>query len=390
MTVLYLDCFAGISGDMFLGALVDLGLSCETLSARLSKLPVEGWEIRASKAVKNGITGTKVDVITTEQKSHRHLKQIVELIDAADLDPIVKQRSTAVFHRLAEAEAQIHNTTPEKIHFHEVGAIDAIVDIVGAMIGIRELGIGAVYASPISLGRGFVECQHGRIPIPAPATLKLLEGVPVVSSGIEAELTTPTGAAIVTTLADRFGEMPAMSIGRIGYGAGNRDLEIPNLLRAIIGEETDHRFLTDTVALIETNIDDISPELTGYAIERLFQIGALDVYTTSIGMKKNRPGVMLAAMAPLPKQDEIIREIFRQTGSLGVRVRTVHRKILERETITVGTVYGDVRVKIGRMADGVVSVAPEYDDCRKLADDNSVPLKQVYGLAQEAAHQQIK
>lgn len=259
MRVIYFDCFAGISGDMTLGTLVDAGLNLDDLKHELLKLNLDGYEITSEKLTKNGISGTQVKVKIDEQKAHRHLKDIYKIIDGSDLCDDIKTKSKKIFERLAVAEARIHNTTIDKIHFHEVGAVDAIIDIVGSVTGLYLLGIEKVYASKIHLGRGYVNCQHGKIPVPAPATVELLKDIPVYSTGIEKELTTPTGAAIVTTLAKSFGNIPEMNVEKTGYGAGNGEIEIPNLLRAIIGDVANGDYGTDMVTVIETNIDYMNP-----------------------------------------------------------------------------------------------------------------------------------
>ncbi|PKK82571.1 MAG: TIGR00299 family protein [candidate division Zixibacteria bacterium HGW-Zixibacteria-1] len=385
MKAIYFDCFAGISGDMTLGALVDAGLDIEKLKTELAKLKLEGYTITTEKVTKNGITGTKVNVQIEEQKAHRHLKHINEIIDNSDLGDDIKQAGKKIFLRLAEAEAKIHNTTIEKIHFHEVGAIDAIIDIVGSVIGIKLLGIEKIYASRIHVGRGFVDCRHGKIPVPAPATVELLKDVPVFSTGIEKELTTPTGAAIISTLADSFGNLPAMNIGQIGYGAGTSDLEIPNLLRVMIGEVAKSDYETDAVTVIETNIDDMNPEFYEYVSEKLFKQGALDVYTSPVYMKKSRPGVLLSVIADNDRIDDIISILFSETTTIGVRMHQVERMKLQREITTVNTIYGDIRVKISKYKGQIKNIAPEYDDCKKIADENNIPLKDIYDAAKKAA-----
>jgi len=385
LRVAYFDCFAGISGDMTLGALIDAGLDIEKLKAELSKLNLGGYKISSEKVVKNGITGTQVYVQVDEQKTHRHLRHINEIIDNSTLDDDIKNRAKNIFRRLAESEAKIHNTTVEKIHFHEVGAVDAIIDIVGAVIGVKLLGIKKVYASKIHTGRGYVNCQHGKIPVPAPATMELLKDFPIYSTGIERELTTPTGAAIITTLADSFGNMPEMMVEKIGYGAGTGDLEIPNLLRIIIGEDRSDAYESDTVTVIETNIDDMNPEFYEYVMEKLLDNGALDVYTAPVLMKKGRPGTLLSVITDENKLDYIISVLFSETTTIGVRMHRASRKKLHREVVTVSTEYGDIRVKLSRYKGQVINIAPEYKDCRKIAIKNNIPLKQVYNAAKRTA-----
>lgn len=384
MKAIYFDCFAGISGDMTLGALVDAGLDIEMLKSELSKLNLMGYGISAEKVVKNGITGTRVNVEIEEQNAHRHLRHINEIIDNSTLDDDIKLTAEKIFLRLAEAEAKIHNTAIEKIHFHEVGAVDAIIDIVGAVIGIKLLGIEKIYASRIHVGSGFVECRHGKIPLPAPATAELLKNVPVYSTGIEGELTTPTGAAIITTLAESFGNMPLMNIRQIGYGAGTSDREIPNLLRVMVGEIAESDYETDTVTIIETNIDDMNSEFYEYVSEKLLRLGALDVYTSPIYMKKSRPGVLLSIIADHDKIEDILSVIFSETTTIGIRMHHAERMKLQREVVTVATQYGDIRVKISKYKDQVKNIAPEYDDCKKIAAEKNIPLKNVYDAARRA------
>jgi uncharacterized protein (TIGR00299 family) protein len=385
MKTAYFDCFAGISGDMTLGALVDAGVDIDELRTELAKLNLSGFSVEPKKCVKNGITGTKVTVITEEQKAHRHLSHIVEIIEKSGLSDNVKKRSIDVFHTLAKAEAKIHNTTPEKIHFHEVGALDAIVDVVGAVVGLELLGVEQLFASPVSVGTGFVECQHGKIPVPAPATMEILQGAPLVATGIEAELTTPTGAAIVKTLATAFRPFPPMTLESIGYGAGSRDHEIPNLLRIVVGDAANGGFETDQVDLIAANIDDMNPEHYEHLLERLFDEGALDVTLTPLIMKKGRPGIELNVMARPADTERMTETVFRESTTLGVRVQRITRKILPRESLTVATSYGELRVKISKLEGRVRDVAPEYEDCKRLAKANKAPLREVYNEARRCA-----
>jgi len=389
MKSVYFDCFSGISGDMILGALVDAGLPLADLEAELDKLGVDGYTLSAEKAVKNGIGGTSVKVMTEEQSAHRHMKDIVEIIEASSLSQAVKTLGINVFKTLAEAEAKIHNTTPDKIHFHEVGALDAIVDVMGAVVGLELLGVTSVHASPVHVGSGFVECAHGKIPVPAPATLEILRGVPTYSTGIAAELTTPTGSAILTTLADQFGPMPSMTIDSIGYGAGSRDLEIPNLLRLIIGSESGDGYIVDQVELVEANIDDMNPEHYDYVIDRLLAQGALDVTLTPLMMKKHRPATRLSVMAQPSDVQKLIKTLFAETTTMGIRHQIIQRQKLPREVRTVATPHGEVRVKVAWLDGQVHIVAPEYDDCRKLAEDHGVSLKEIYRMAQLAAYQTL-
>ena len=329
MKIIYFDCFAGAGGDMILGALIDAGLSVEDLKEELSQLSLSGYEIRAEKSIKKGISGTKFHVNVSHDHHHRSLNDILKIIDGSSLSDDVKGQSKKIFTRLAEAEGKIHNKPVEEIHFHEVGAVDSIIDIVGTVIGLDRLDIREVRVSRIHVGTGFLECAHGTLPVPPPATLELLKNIPVYSTGIESELVTPTGAAILSTLSSCFGEIPSMCIEKTGYGLGSRDLTIPNVLRILVGE-TDDNYDVDTVQLIETNIDDMNPQFYEYIIESLFAHGAKDVFLTPIIMKKNRPGVVLSVLASPEKIDELIDIIFQETTTLGVRISEVKkRKILK-------------------------------------------------------------
>ena len=378
MSIAYFDCFAGVSGDMTLGGLVDAGLPLEELTNALAGLKIDGYRIEAEKVVKNGITGTKIHVITEEQHAHRHLRHIREILDAGELPDVVKEKSLAVFQTLAEAEAKIHNTTPEKIHFHEVGALDAIIDVVGAVSGLQLLSIDRLIVSPISVGTGFVLCQHGKIPVPAPATLEILKGLPIRSSGIEAELTTPTGAAIIRTLAAEFGPVPDFTPTSIGYGAGSGDLEIPNLLRVVVGEAKTGGYELDRVDQIEANIDDMPPEHYEHVMDRLFERGALDVVLIPVLMKKSRPAVQLQVLADPARTEALLATVFRETSTLGVRVNAVSRKKLPREVREVETEFGMVRVKVAFLDGAIRGFAPEYEDCLKIARAQNLPLRRVY------------
>ena len=385
MKFAYFDCFAGASGDMILGALIDAGLSVDILKEELGKLSLSGYDVSAKKGTKRGISGTTFDVAVSEDHHRRGLKDVVAIIQNSILSDGVKTHSQGIFTRLAEAEAKIHNTSVDKIHFHEVGAVDAIVDVVGACIGMEKLGIEEVHVSTIHVGTGTLECAHGTLPVPPPATLELLKDVPVRSSGIEHELVTPTGAAILTTLAKGFGPMPAMTVDNTGYGLGSRDLEIPNTLRVVIGER-DEGTGEDAVQLIETNIDDMNPQFYEYIIEALFAQGAKDVFLTPIVMKKSRPGVILSVLASPEDVEKLTGIIFQETTTLGVRISDVKKRhVLEREIITVKTEWGEARVKIRRMKDGSQTVAPEYDDCKRIAGEKHVPIREVYEAVKRAA-----
>lgn len=380
MKLCYFDAFSGISGDMTVGALLDAGASFDALRDALSSLGTEAT-FRAEKVKRRGIAGTKFHVDAGESKAHRHLHHIHRMIDSAPLPEKVKANSKAVFRRLAESEAKVHASSIEKVHFHEVGAVDSICDIVGACFCLDNLGVEAVACSEINVGSGTVNTEHGVLPVPAPATADLLTGKPVYSRGPAVELTTPTGAALVSTLAGKFGSMPPLRILATGYGAGERDFkENANVLRVIIGETTG-AFEATSVTVIETNIDNTTPEVLGHTAERLLEAGALDVTLTPVQMKKNRPGCTLGAIARPEDVEKLASILFAETGTLGVRFHTAERRVLSRELTEVETAYGPVRVKF---AEGG-SFSPEYEDCRRLALERSVPLRQVMAAASAVA-----
>ncbi|MBW3624628.1 MAG: nickel pincer cofactor biosynthesis protein LarC [Armatimonadetes bacterium] len=386
MRTAYFDCFSGASGDMIVGALLDAGLSLDTLRAELEKLKLSGWEITLGRRVRAGISAADFDVQTEEDAPERGFTEIKALIEAGDLSPRIKERSIAVFRRLGEAEAKVHNTTLEKIHFHEVGAIDCIIDICGACIGLDMLGVERIVASPLPQGYGFVRCAHGRMPIPTPATIEILRGCPTYSVDVEGELVTPTGAAILATLADEWGRLPSLTPEVIGYGSGKKDFgPRPNLLRIILGETESTGRAGDRppteVRVIEANLDDMNPEGYDWVVQRLFDAGALDVTLTPIQMKKGRPGVTLSVIAAPEKEESLVDLLFRETTTFGVRTSPWQRHVLDREFRTVSTPYGDVKVKIGRRNAETVTASPEYEECRRLAEAAGAPLKDVYRAA---------
>lgn len=384
MRIAYLDCAAGIAGDMLLGALLDAGLDADLLRNEIAKLKLEGVELTAEKCVRRGITGTDFQVKVAHDHAHRRLSTIEKIIDGSELGSAVKERAKAIFRRLGEAEARVHGIPIEKVHFHEVGAIDAIVDIVGAAIGLEALGVGRVVCSPLNLGSGTAKAAHGVMPVPAPATASLVKGLPTYSDGPAVELTTPTGAAIAATVAESFGKMPAMTIDAVGYGAGDRDFpDRANMLRVLIGEAAAATEATE-VWVIEANIDDMSPEIAGYARERLLAEGALDVVLTPVFMKKDRPGYTLSVIAKPEDRTRLGDVVFAETTTLGVRAYPAQRRVLERESIEVETPYGPVRVKVGREGSRVLNAAPELEDAKKLAQDKNVPLKEVLEAARFA------
>jgi uncharacterized protein (TIGR00299 family) protein len=374
----YFDCFSGISGDMTLGALVDAGLPLEVLRAELAKLNLPGYTLSSEKVRRSGISATKVHVVLDEKdQPARHLADISRIINGSSLSPVIQQKSLAIFHRLAEAEAKVHGTTPDRVHFHEVGAVDALVDIVGSVIGLEHLGITEIIGSPLNVGSGTVHTAHGKLPVPAPATVELLRNIPLYSSSITFELTTPTGAAILSTLAASFGLLPQMKVDRIAHGAGNKDFShTPNVLRLMIGELLP-AYGEDRSTLIETNIDDMNPQLYDHVIERLLAQGAQDAYLTPIIMKKGRPAILLSVLCDRMNTDAVLDTLFRETTSIGVRIGETGRKKLQREVRQVETSYGTVRVKVSRRGDEIMTVTPEYGDCKMLAEEKKVPLKSV-------------
>lgn len=379
MKICYFDAFSGISGDMTVGALVDAGADWVQLEGALLSLGL-GASFRIEKTKRKGMAASKFHVDFDEQKKHRHLPHIEKIILQGNLSENVKRNALAVFRRLGEAEAKSHNVPIEKVHFHEVGAVDSICDIVGACVALDLLGVQEVRGSRINVGSGTVNTEHGVLPVPAPATAELLKGVPIYASGPEAELTTPTGAALVTTLASGFGTLPSVSVEAQGFGAGNKEFPMQaNVLRVLIGERT---YATEaaTVSVLEANIDDATPQVLGYAMERLLQAGALDVTLTPIYMKKNRPATMLSVIATPETQEQLAGILFSETPTLGIRLHQAERRILARNVTTVETAYGAVRVKY---SDGG-SFNPEYEDCRKAALDHSVALRQVMAEANAA------
>ncbi|NQT51977.1 nickel pincer cofactor biosynthesis protein LarC [bacterium] len=399
MRTAYFDPFSGASGDMILGALLDAGLDLDALRAELATLPLHGYHIEAEKVTRHGIAATKCDVVLDHHHhdddhgghhhhEHRGLSDVLAVIDGSTLPDADKERAGAVFRRLAAAEAKVHACSVEDIHFHEVGAVDAIVDIVGAVVGLRLLGVEQVASGPLRTGTGFVQCAHGRLPVPAPATAELLGGFPSVGTDLEGELTTPTGAALLTTLADVFGPRPPMTLDAIGYGAGTRESEsVPNLLRACLGDATPFGAdgtESDQVLVLEANLDDLSPEIAGHAIERLLDAGALDAFLTPIQMKKSRPGVLLSVIAQPQDAAALEDIILRETSTFGLRRTPASRRKLRREWVEAATPYGTVRVKLGRIGDDIVQAAPEYEDCRRAAAEHHVPLKAVYQAALDA------
>ncbi len=393
MKAAYFDCFSGISGDMTLGALVDAGCSIEVLRTKLQSLQVPGWEIASEKVWKNGMAATHVRVKTQDTQTHRSLTAILGILQQSDLPRRVKERASAIFTQLGEAEASVHDVPIEKIHFHEVGAVDAIVDIVGACIGFEELGFEKFACSPLNVGGGTAKTAHGVLPVPAPATARLLIGKPTYSNGVQKELVTPTGAAIVVTLCDVFGPQPAMQVSAIGYGAGTTDLGgQPNVLRIMVGELTDKAVDSHggTIRVLEVNLDDMNPQIFGYLLEKALAAGALDVFATPVQMKKSRPGTLITILCKPQDEGKFQEMLFAETSTLGVRSHLVERRALPREFVKVSTRFGEVRVKLSRTAGRVEHAAPEFDDCRKLAEEKNVPLHEVMEQAMLRFEEQFK
>jgi uncharacterized protein (TIGR00299 family) protein len=366
---------------MLLGAVVDLGLSLEELRAGLARLGVEGFRVESRTVDRSGLAATKVDVVAeTAGQPHRHLRHVLAILDGSSLEPEVKERAAGLFRRLAEAEAAVHGTTPEKVHFHEVGALDSIVDIVGGVLALRWLGPARFVSSPLNVGTGTVAMSHGTFPVPAPATARLVEGVPVYGAG-EGELLTPTGALLVTAHASEYGPLPLMRVERTGHGAGGRDTKgRPNVLRLVVGTEAAGEG-GERVLVLETEVDDAPPQLLGSLIERLLAAGAVDAFLTAVQMKKGRPGVLVTAVAPPLAREAVEEVLFRETTTLGVRRQEWERTALEREVRTVDTAYGPIRVKIGLRRGAVYNAWPEFGDCEKAAAAHGVAVKEVLAAA---------
>jgi uncharacterized protein (TIGR00299 family) protein len=381
----YFDCFCGISGDMTLAALVDLGVPVDWLTHQLCRMPLVGFDLTVKPLTRNGIQAKIVQVDIKDDRISRDYAEIQNLIQNSNLSDRVKRESLAIFETLAEAEAAVHGIPTEKVHFHEIGGIDALVDIIGTVLCLEYLGIQAVRSSKIPLGSGFVPSRHGILPIPAPATLEILKNIPVYGTGVDHELVTPTGAAIVATLAESFDCPPEMIIQKTGYGAGTRDLEeMPNLLRIIVATLSAKE--TNPIVVVETCIDDMNPEIFGFVMDRLFEDGALDVYWIPVFMKKNRPGTMVQVLCPQNRRDVIIDRLVTETTSIGIRYHDVHRRILQREPIEIETTFGTIRVKRITYPGGNVRIVPEYEVCKKIAYENDLPIRTVYDtITQDAA-----
>jgi len=376
MRTLYFDCFAGASGNMVLGALLALGVDVQELKRNLGTLDIAEFDLAVSRVDRSGIAATHVEVKVPHEHIHRHLGDINRIIDRSQLSDSIKARSKSIFRRLAEAESKVHGIDLDEVHFHEVGAMDAIVDVVGACIGFEMLGIERFACSKIHVGSGFVKMAHGNFPVPPPAVAELLTGIPVYSTEIEGELITPTGAAIISTLCDSYGVLPEMKVEVTSYGAGTREYtDFPNVVRLMLGETANAKVAnvsTDRLILIETNIDDISPQILGYVMERSFELGALDCWFTPIQMKKNRPATMVSILCKSVNKDIFAELLYSETSTIGVRIREVDRECLSREMVSVETRYGTVDVKIARRANEVMNAMPEYDQVKKLAREKGV------------------
>jgi uncharacterized protein (TIGR00299 family) protein len=396
MRIAYFDCFSGISGDMIVGSLLDAGLGFESLQNELEKLNLPGFRVKLERLRRKSIAGTKFNVEIEKEDREKQLGDILEILEKSGLEGKIVSRATEIFERMATAEGKVHDRKIDEVHFHEIGGMDTIVDVVSGLAGLELLRVEAVFGSKVNVGSGFIETSHGTLPIPAPATVELLKGIPLYSNHIEGELTTPTGAAILSSLSKGFGEIPEMEIETIGYGAGSRDFEIPNLLRVLIGESkgvqlnaptTD--FEQDQVILVETNIDDMSPELFEHVSERLMKNGGLDVYLTPVQMKKGRPGVLLSLLSPSDMVNSLISILFDETTTLGVRMQKVERRKLFREVKTIMTRFGEVMVKVGKSGGVVKSITPEYEDCKKVAIEKGLPLREVYEEVKKEVRERI-
>jgi pyridinium-3,5-bisthiocarboxylic acid mononucleotide nickel chelatase len=404
LTALYFDCFSGASGDMILGALIDAGVKLEDVRQALGSLAITPETIWTEPVVRGGIRATKFNVRGETHPAdahhhddsahvhghagggepHRTLAEIFCLIDSSSLNSAAKDRTKSLFTRLGETEAAIHGTSLDRVHLHEVGALDSIIDIAGSVFALQQLGVDTILSSALNVGGGTVYSAHGRYPVPAPATARLLKGVPIYSGTEQVELVTPTGALLIAGYASSFGPLPAMRVERIGYGAGTRDFaQTPNVLRVLIGE-LDAAAPSQSVVVIEAEIDDMNPQIFGVVMDRLLAEGALDVFYTSIQMKKNRPGTLLTVIASPSHKDRLTATIFRETTTIGVRYREMARECLDRESITVTTELGPVRVKVARRGSELLNAAPEFDDCVRLATEHQVPTKHVQALAMKA------
>jgi len=386
MKILYFDCFSGVSGNMILGAMVDAGIDIKALKKELKKLDLHSYSLKVSKVKRKGIKGTKVDVIVDKKKHlhHTHYKDIKRLIERSKLPEKIKEDSLSIFKNIAEAEAKIHRTSVDNVHFHEVGAVDSIVDVVGTSICISLLNSDITLSSPINTGKGMVKTEHGLLPVPAPATTEMLKGFPSYSSDIEFELATPTGVGIITAMAKASNTIPVMKTNVIGYGAGSKDFsDSPNLLRIMIGEGYSPSE-QDSITVIESNIDDMNPQFYDHIMNRIFDAGALDVFLTPIIMKKNRPAVKITLLSDNDNVNKLADILLKETTSFGLRMYKTERIKLEKEIKTVKTEYGSTKVKIGKKNGKIINIAPEYEDCKRIANERGISIREVYEKVKSA------
>ncbi len=390
VVIAYFDCFAGISGDMALGALLDAGTPLDKLLSGLRTLHLSGWDLKVERVRKGTIMATSVSVIAEEHHPERRFSDIERIIASSELPESVKEQSINVFRLLAQVEAKVHGISVDEVHFHEVGAVDSIVDIVGVVYALNLLGVREVFASSLPFSRGRIRTAHGELPVPAPAVAELLCGVSIYPLDINAELVTPTGAALLKGLAKSFGAPPPFTPQKVGYGAGKKDLPFPNVLRVIVGEMADEVALErERLTVVETNLDDMTGELAGFVMERLFEAGARDVWITPTQMKKNRPAIVLSVLCDSSSLPAVLQILLRETTTLGVRVHEVERICLQREFLEVETLYGAVKVKVAKLGKEIVNISPEYEDCRKIALEQKVPLKEVMATALDLARQKV-
>ena len=390
MRLAYFDCFSGASGDMILGSLIDAGLSPRLFKDFLKKIGILDIHLRVKKVLKSGISATQVIVESRKkERTHRNLKELLRIIERSSLETHIKKKSKEIFERIALAEAKIHQKPVDDIHFHELGGLDSVVDIVGSVWGLDQLEIEQIHVSKINVGTGFVRCEHGLLPVPAPATLYLMEGKPIYSSGVERELLTPTGAAILTSLGLEFGPMPLMKVEKIGYGAGRDELSHPNALRLIIGTSVSY-YRKEKVLVIETNIDDMNPQFYDFVMEELFAMGIKDVFLTPIIMKKNRPATLLTIISSPEKLSSITQFLLKETTTIGLRWREEVRARADREILSFQTKFGKIQFKLAKWDGKIINVSPEYEDCKKLALKKRISLKEVFEEARKVAQSSLK
>jgi pyridinium-3,5-bisthiocarboxylic acid mononucleotide nickel chelatase len=385
MKIAYFDCPSGISGDMTLGALVDAGVPLAALQSGLDSLGIAGLKLSSAEVIRKGYRACKVTVEHEPEHKHRHLHHITEMIEKSALSAAQKELASRIFQRIGDAEAKVHGIPIRKVHFHEVGAVDSIADIVASAIGLNLLGVDRIVSSPIPTGTGYIEIAHGRTSVPAPATAEILRGIPLAPSTVEGELTTPTGAAILATISDAFGPLPAMTIDAIGYGAGSNDWKAQaNIVRLMVGTSSESTLQSDEVWVLETNIDDAPGELIGHVTGLLLEAGSLDVYSTAVQMKKNRPGVVITVLSPPDKLNKLEKILFKELGTLGVRRWLCARHKLDRRQHSVTTPWGEIEGKLASLPEGGVSFSPEFEACKRIAAEKGVPLREVHEAALKA------